>query len=132
MEEKEKLQNCTLWYCDKPIDLSQPLVSIDLSCEQSDDEKAKWDNLCCQTIEFTTSVHRIDKRLKNLLYGKKWGKIPRKLKKRIKRDCYHGYFCKRLSRWKLLCAYLSTNPRKRAWLKQWNVEYLVKKRQIDG
>lgn len=111
MGDKENaLLNGSLYYCGSPIELSQPLVNLDLSSEQSDDEKEKWNNLCGQTIKITTKVQKFDKHLKRLFYGK-LVKIPRKLKKRIKRDYFVGY-TKRISHWDLVNAYLLNNPKK--------------------
>ena len=110
MGDKENALNGSLYYCGSPIELPQPLVNLELSSEQSDDEKAKWNNLCSQTIEITTKVQYFDKHLKRLFYGK-WVKIPRKLKKRIKRDYFIGY-TKRISHCDLVNAYLLNNPKK--------------------
>lgn len=114
MGDKDNMMfdNCSLFYCGKPIETGIPIAAVDfdLASKQSDDEKAKWNNLCCQTIEITTKVQYFDKHLKRLFYGK-WVKIPRKLKKRIKCDYFLGY-TKRISHCDLVNAYLLNNPKK--------------------
>lgn len=114
MGDKENALNGSLYYyyCGSQIELPQPLVNLDLSSNQSDDEKAKWNNQCGHTITYTyeVKVKKLTNKEKRMLYGKYW-KLPRKLKKRIKRDYFIGY-TKRISHCDLVNAYLLNNPKK--------------------
>lgn len=84
MGDKDNMMfdNCSLFYCNKPIETGMPIATLDfdLSSEQSDDEKVKWDNQCGHTITYDVKVKKLTNKEKRIFYGKYW-KLPRKLKK---------------------------------------------------
>lgn len=116
MGDKDNMMfdNCSLFYCNKPIELPPPVVDVALSSEQidSDDEKVKWekwDNQCGRTITFThdVKVKKFTNKERRIFYGKYW-KLPRKLKKMAKRK-YFVRYQKRISRYFLAYVYLLNN-----------------------
>lgn len=110
MGDKDNMMfdNCSLFYCNKPIELPQPVVDVTLSSEQSDDEKVKWDNQCGHTITYEVKVNKFTNKERRIFYGKYW-KLPRKLKKMAKRK-YFVRYPKRISRYFLNYVYLLNNP----------------------
>lgn len=113
MGDKDNMMfdNCSLFYCNKPIKTGMPIATVDcdLSSEQSDDEKVKWDNQCGRTITYTydVKVKKFTNKERRIFYGKYW-KLPRKLKKMAKRK-YFVRYPKRISRYFLAYVYLLNN-----------------------
>lgn len=112
MGDKDNMMfdNCSLFYCNKPIETGMPIATLDfdLSSEQSDDEKVKWDNQCGHTITYEVKVKKLTNKVRRIFYGKYW-KLPRKLKKMAKRK-YFVRYPKRVSRYFLAYVYLLNNP----------------------
>lgn len=108
MGDKDNMMfdNCSLFYCNKPIETGMPIATLDfdLSSEQSDDEKVKWDNQCGYTITYDVKVKKLTNKAKRIFYGKYW-KLPRKLKKMVKRN-YFVRYPKRISSYFLNYVYL--------------------------
>jgi len=111
MGDKDNMMfdNCSLFYCNKPIETGMPIATLDfdLSSEQSDDEKVKWDNQCGHTITYEVKVNKFTNKERRIFYGKYW-KFPRKLKKMAKRK-YFVCYPKRISRYFLSYVYLLNN-----------------------
>lgn len=112
MGDKDNMMfdNCSLFYCNKPIETGMPIATLDfdLSSEQSDDEKVKWDNQCGHTITYEVKAKKLTNKERRIFYGKYW-KLPRKLKKMAKRK-YFVRYPKRISRYFLNYVYLLNNP----------------------
>lgn len=108
MGDKDNMMfdNSHLFYCNIPI----ATVNFDLASEQSDDEKAKWDNQCGRTITYEVKVKKLTNKEKRMFYGKYW-KFPRKFKKMVKRRYFLSY-PKRISHSLLTCVYLLNNSKK--------------------
>lgn len=119
MGDKDNMMfdNCSLFYCNKPIETGMPIATLDfdLSSEQSDDEKVKWDNQCgytitCEVKVKNLTVKEITNKVRRIFYGKYW-KLPRKLKKMAKRK-YFVRYPKRISHSLLTYVYLLNNSKK--------------------
>lgn len=111
MGDKDNMMfdNCSLFYCNEPIETGMPIATLDfdLSSEQSDDEKVKWDNQCGHTITYDVKVKKLTNKERRMFYGKYW-KLPRKLKKMAKRK-YFVRYPKQISRYFLSYVYLLNN-----------------------
>lgn len=126
MGDKENMGfPCTLYY-GKDLKELQPLgnVVLDNVSLQSEEEVEKWDNLCCQTLTIEVDC-KSSKKMVHKLFKNKTHRLPRKIKKIVKRDYFCGY-TSRICRLDLIFAYWLNNSNKTAWLKGWNIE-IVKK-----
>lgn len=121
MGDKENMGfPCALYY-GKDLKELQPLDNVVLSdvSLQSEEETVKWDNVYCQTMTIDLSCQAHQNAV--WLFKCNLPRLPRKLKKRVKRDYFVGDV-RKIGRWDLIYAYCLNNPHKTAWLKGWDVK----------
>ena len=126
MGEQEKMFDGTLYYGEE-IDKMQPLgcvVKTDVLL-QSEETHQKWDNLCCQTLTISTSISENDKKYIRKLMHNDMPRLPRKLKKYVKKHYIFGDTTV-VSRWELLMAFALNNPQKTAWKHHWTIGFVKK------
>lgn len=119
MGEQENMFQCQLFYGKEQVGL-EPHTDVLI---QSEHPQSKWENSTCQEMTISVGISEGDKRYIRKLMRKAMPRLPRKLKKYVKKHYFFGY-TKVVSRWELLMAFALNRPEKTAWKKHWTIGFV--------